>query len=191
MEEAGAVYEDTEVVTLPVEAWPRWRALRLAALAQAPEAFGSTLAEWSGPGDTEKRWRSRWVGVPHNLVLVRGGRDVAMVGLSGPSELEPPELLSMWVAPEVRGTGVGDVAVEAVLALAATTYPGQRVGLSVHEHNDRARRLYARHGFVDAGPSSDGPGERRMVHGARGPSADGAAENGEVLTATTRSESPR
>lgn len=144
--------------------WRRWRALRLTALAEAPEAFGSTLAQWSGPGDTEERWRARWAGVPYNLVVVRDGLDVGMAGLVGPDGDEPPELVSMWVAPEARGSGAADAAVEAVLARAARAYPGRAVALSVYEANGVARRLYARHGFVDAGPSPDGEGELRMLH---------------------------
>src|SRR5579875_3297701 len=50
------------------EDWRRWRALRLAALAEAPWAFSSTLAQWSGPGDTEARWKDRLAGVALNLV---------------------------------------------------------------------------------------------------------------------------
>ena len=155
-----------EIVGLEPRDWPRWRALRLAALAEAPYAFGSTLAEWTGDGDTEERWRSRWVGVPHNLVLVLAAHDVGMVGLAPPDAEDLPELLSMWVAPEARGTGASDRGVDAVLALAADLYPGRPVVLSVYEENAAARRLYARHGFVDAGPSPDGEGELRMVHQA-------------------------
>jgi ribosomal protein S18 acetylase RimI-like enzyme len=161
-----------EVVALGPDSWRRWRALRRAALAQAPEAFGSTLAQWSGEGDTEQRWRDRWLGVPHNLVVVRGGQDVGMVSLTrpdGPDGAGLPELISMWVAPEVRGSGVADAAVEAVLALAADRYPDRAVALSVYEANSAARRLYARHGFVDAGLSPDGDGEILMVHQPVGP----------------------
>jgi ribosomal protein S18 acetylase RimI-like enzyme len=160
-----------EVVALGPGQWASWRLLRRAALAQAPEAFGSTLADWSDEGDTEERWRSRWAGVPHNLVVVRDGRDVGMVSLAAPNGTELPELVSIWVAPEARGTGVADAAVEAVLALAVEVYPGRAVALSVYEVNRAARRLYARHGFVDAGPSPDGECELRMVHEPPAPAA--------------------
>jgi RimJ/RimL family protein N-acetyltransferase len=153
-----------EVVAVTADDWRRWRARRRAALAEAPQAFGSTLAGWSGAGDTEARWRDRLTAVPHNLVVVRDGDDVGMVSLAGPAGADPPELVGMWVAPHARGTGAADAAVAAVLALASGTYPTQPVVLSVHEDNAVARRLYARHGFVDAGPSPDGEGELRMVH---------------------------
>lgn len=156
------------VAALGADDWRRWRVLRLAALAEAPAAFGSTLAGWTGAGDHERRWRDRLTTVPHNLVLVRAGVDVGLVSLTAPGEGSPPELISLWVAPEVRGDGAGDTAVDAALALAAAAYPGQAVVLSVHADNLPARRLYARHGFLDAGPSPDDPSERRMVHDAAG-----------------------
>ncbi len=48
-----------EVRVVTADAWRAWRQLRLSALAQAPAAFGSTLAQWSGPGDIEERWCAR------------------------------------------------------------------------------------------------------------------------------------
>jgi len=56
-----------ETIVLDPDDWQLWRELRLAALAEAPDAFGSTLAEWSGAGDTEQRWRTRLHGVALNL----------------------------------------------------------------------------------------------------------------------------
>lgn len=152
-----------DVVALGPDDWRRWRAVRLAALSEAPYAFGSTLADWSGPGDVEERWRARLDAVPHDLVLVQDGRDVGMVSLTAPGADGMPEVIGTWVAPEARGTGIGDLAVRAVLALAAEAYPGRAVALSVCPGNDAAARLYRRHGFVDAGVSPDDERERRMV----------------------------
>lgn len=157
-----------EVVDLRPDDWRRWRALRLAALAEAPAAFSSTLTQWSGAGDTEARWRARLASSPHNLVVVRDGTDVAMVSLAPPVAGDPPELISLWVAPVARRTGAADAAVEAVLARAAEAYPGRGVALSVYEDNVAALRLYARHGFVDVGVSPDDEHERRMVRAEAG-----------------------
>jgi ribosomal protein S18 acetylase RimI-like enzyme len=144
--------------------WRVWRRLRRAALAQAPAAFGSTLAQWSGPGDTEARWRARLADVPFNAVVRLRGIAAGMVG-AYPVDADTVELISMWVAPSARGRGVGDAAVGAVLEWA----DGRPVVLSVKTDNRAAIRLYRRQGFVDVGVSPEDPGERRM---ARQPSAN-------------------
>ena len=144
------------------EDWPLWRALRHAALAEAPDAFGSTLADWSGAGDSEQRWRDRLTSVPLNLVLTVDGDPVGMVSATGPDSDGAIELISMWVHPDVRGQGVADEAVRQVIEWAHAEHPECHLFLSVKTGNERARRLYERHGFVDAGPSPDDPTERLM-----------------------------
>lgn len=152
-----------EVVALTPDDWARWRALRLAALTEAPYAFGSTLAGTLAD-DREAYWRARLTSVPHNLVVVLAGQDTGMVSLAAPDpEDGSPELISMWVSPHARGTGAADAVVEAVLAVADAEHPGRPVTLSVFADNAAATRLYVRHGFVDAGPSPDDDRERRMV----------------------------
>ncbi len=146
-----------------VEDWPTWRELRLAALGEAPYAFGSTLADWQGTGDDERRWRARLGDVPANYGADVAGRPAGMI--SGACDADGPvELISMWVAPFARGRGVGDALIGAVLGWAATNHPGPVV-LHVREGNAHAATLYRRHGFVDDGLVDDGGGplERRMV----------------------------
>lgn len=151
-----------DVLVLDPEDWQLWRGVRRAALAEAPSVFGSTLAEWSGAGDTEQRWRGRLEAVALNLVLTMDGEPVGMVSATSPGADGGVWLISMWVAPVGRGHGVGDEAVRRVLAWAHSEHPGSPVVLSVKTGNDPARRLYERHGFVDVGPSPDDPGERWM-----------------------------
>jgi ribosomal protein S18 acetylase RimI-like enzyme len=151
-----------EVVKVSPDSWRMWRELRLAALAEAPSAFGSTLAEWSGAGDTEQRWRARLEDVALNLVVMCDGEAAGMVSAAAPGDGRPAELMSLWVAPSGRGRGVGDEAIRQVLTWVRETFAATAVELSVKIDNNHAIRLYERHGFIDAGPSRYGPGERLM-----------------------------
>jgi ribosomal protein S18 acetylase RimI-like enzyme len=136
--------------------WRAWRDLRLAALATDPDAFGSTLAEWSGPNDLESRWRARLAGSPFSALLELDGRPAGMVGAFG--EGASIELVSLWVAPAARGRGLGEAAIGAVVDFAED----RDVVLSVRTANAAAIRLYRRCGFTDDGLSPDEPLERRM-----------------------------
>jgi ribosomal protein S18 acetylase RimI-like enzyme len=144
--------------------WDLWRELRLRALADAPEAFGSTLAEWSGENDTEDRWRHRLSAVPLNLVASMSDHPVGMASATSPND-GSIEVISMWVAPEARRSGVGAVLVDAIAASAAQRGESQLV-LDVRESNAGAVKFYERLGFVDVGVSpNSNPGttERRML----------------------------
>ncbi len=138
---------------LGVDDWADWRELRLAALRDAPDVFGSKLADWQGDGDREDRWRARLDGM-HNVLAHLDGEPAGMV--SGMPRGHGVVLISMWVAPFARGRGVGDALVAAVVDRADGV-----VSLLVKESNLAAASLYRRHGFVDDGPC--GGDERRMV----------------------------
>ena len=151
-----------ELRELSPDDWPQWRELRHAALADAPEAFGSTVADWTGAGDTEPRWRARLADVALNIAISADGEPVGMASGTAPESDGAVEIISMWVAPAARGQGVGDLAIRHIVAWAATVYPGHDVVLSVKAGNAAAIALYRRHGFADAGPSPDDPSERLM-----------------------------
>lgn len=145
-----------EVRPIGEDGWRAWRELRLAALATDPDAFGSTLAEWSGANDLEARWRGRLAGSPFSALLELDGRPAGMVGAFGAGAAI--ELVSLWVAPPARGRGLGEAAIAAVVGFA----DDRDVVLSVRTANEAAIRLYRRCGFLDEGPSPDDPLERRM-----------------------------
>lgn len=142
-----------ELRALTPEDWPLFRELRLAALAEAPYAFGSTLAAWQGEGDREERWRSR-LGIPGALDLVAlvDGEPAAMA--TGVPEDGHAELISMWVGPKARGRGVGARLIAEIEGWAARR-GFATLRLAVMPHNTHAIALYERVGFTDTGEPGD------------------------------------
>ena len=142
------------------EDWKLWRELRLAALGEAPYAFGSTLTDWQDAG--EDRWRDR--------LRIKGARDLVAhldgtaVGMASgvPAEPDTVEVISVWVGPAGRGRGVGDALIGALADWAAAS-GATALRLSVRHDNTAAIRLYERAGFVHDGPSDEDPTEILMV----------------------------
>jgi len=153
---------DVEIQRIGPDEWEIFRDLRLRALREAPYAFGSRYDDWvQAPED---RWRVRLAAVPLNLVALRG--DVPLGMASGVLEGEDgAELISMWVDPAARGSGVAAALVGAVVDWAAGA--GRTTYLMVRSENARAIASYARAGFVDLGipPDQDPnePPENKMV----------------------------
>ncbi len=149
-----------ELVRLGPDEWQEFREVRLASLVDAPYAFGASHADWVDA--SEERWRSRLTDVPFTVVA-RG--DERLVGVvSGVSSGEHVELISMWVAPDHRGTGLAGRLISEVVAWADAM--GQDTVLMVRDDNAPAIRAYERAGFTDLGVPDDwpedAPRERRM-----------------------------
>ncbi|HXN04774.1 MAG TPA: GNAT family N-acetyltransferase [Candidatus Acidoferrum sp.] len=138
---------DLVIRRLAAADWAAFRAVRVAALRDAPEAFGSTASD--AERFDEEEWRRR---VEARAVFIAevAGQDAGLAAGIAADRPGDAELISMWVAPAWRGQGVGDRLVEAVLGWAA----GEgfaTVRLWVTKGNARAERLYARHGFASTG----------------------------------------
>lgn len=134
-----------EVRLLTTDDWEQLRGARLAALAEAPYAFSSTLAREQQ--FTEQVWRER-AGSGHTVGAFDGN---AIAGLAtGLPEEDDWYLVGMWVSPKVRGSGVADALVAAVCGLAREA-DAPSVTLWVTEVNGRARAFYRRFGFVPTG----------------------------------------
>jgi ribosomal protein S18 acetylase RimI-like enzyme len=127
---------------------PILREVRLQALSDAPEAFGSTyerevartMSDWRG-------WMSP--GVAFILCDLAGARGM-VAGLRDEADLEVIHLMAMWVHPKIRGSGGADELVAAVLDWAQSE-GAKLVRLKVIQGNDRARRFYERMGFRSTG----------------------------------------
>lgn len=158
----------TDVKMLAPDDWAVWRDLRLRALADAPDAFGTTLAD-ALEHDAEDQWRAAvsWPKVP--FVAEVDGCPAAMGRLlfgDDPVYGDVPgaraELISVWVAPEHRGGGVGRALVAAAVDHLAAHHPLTRLLLAVVETNLPARRLYESCGFGMIGPNVEDGAEVLM-----------------------------
>ncbi|MGH3311878.1 MAG: GNAT family N-acetyltransferase [Streptomyces sp.] len=156
-----------ELRVLTPDDWASWRTLRLAALAEAPYAFKSPLAEWQGEGDREERWRALLsINGSRNFLALLGGRPAGMARGVPASQKDVVHLNSMWVGEHARGRGAGDLLVTAVeeyaLGRLATT-----LRLTVAPANTHAIALYRRHGLRETGELGevmpDGRRERVMT----------------------------
>jgi GNAT superfamily N-acetyltransferase len=140
-----------EIRRIRIDDSDRLRQFRLRALADAPAAFGQTLAE------AQKRTAEQWAAFARETATSEA--DTIFVaedhgqwyGMAGAFvEAEHPDsvrLVSMWVDPARRRSGIGAALVEAV-AEWARGRRARRLELWVTETNEPARSLYARQRFV-------------------------------------------
>ena len=134
--------------------WPLWRAARLAALTDAPDAFPGAAAEW--PEGGESRWRERLLD-PEALKIVAVQQEKPVGLVRGVLADGSAWLHSMWVSQRLRGHGLGDQLAEAVDDWAREHVA--HVRLEVVPTNAPAIRLYRRHGYVETSmPGSPLPG---------------------------------
>ncbi|MGH8985048.1 MAG: GNAT family N-acetyltransferase [Acidimicrobiia bacterium] len=121
------------------------RATRLRALADAPAAFGTTLAEaesrprdfWSAQagGRLGDRPCATW------LAVDAAGTGVGMI--TGVDRGDSISTVQVWVAPHHRGTGLVDRLFGALFEWS----PYDRIDIAAAEGNQRARSAYRRIGF--------------------------------------------
>lgn len=132
----------------------RLRTVRLAALSDAPSAFGSTYEreEAFTEDDWSERARGGSAGPLRSTFLAEDGQEVVgIVGGYRPVDDDPTvELVSMWVAPTHRRQRLGHTLVERVCDWARTT-DAKDVALWVTRGNDAAERLYRELGFRETG----------------------------------------
>lgn len=110
---------DVIVRSLGEEEWEEFKAIRLAALRDSPDAFVATVDEEEG--FDEDFWRLRMrrsvrlVAVPVDGNGNANGEPVGVVSLGQGKDEEGrvAEIFGLWVAPDARGTGVATKLVEA------------------------------------------------------------------------------
>ncbi len=138
------------VRAIGADEWALARDLRLAALADAPDAFTSTLEGTRAIGDDE--WRRR-------LAAADGSNEVVLVAMvdGAPAGLvrgavgdDGVEITAMWVAPGARRRGAGAALLDA-LAEWARSRGARSATLFVAVTNEAALALYRKAGFEPTG----------------------------------------
>lgn len=146
-----------EVRVVGPDDWADWRLMRLRSLSENPESFASSVTMWTGDRDTEANWRERLSLPGACLLAYDDGSPVGMVGAQ-PTEAGV-ELISMWVAAEVRGQGIGGQLIDAVIDWA----DGRPLRLRVIDGNTAALSSYESRGFVLQPGRADDEGCRTMA----------------------------
>ncbi|NNN01741.1 MAG: GNAT family N-acetyltransferase [Acidimicrobiaceae bacterium] len=132
------------------EDWSVLKSIRLEALFDTPEAFGSTFGESSSWSDA--RWRKAaqdW----HFFLAELEGRTLGMV-TAGFNDQHPGTgwMYGMYVTPDARGTGVATKLMNAACEWALAQGLSQ-LHLQVTTIVSRARAFYEKSGFVSTGES--------------------------------------
>jgi ribosomal protein S18 acetylase RimI-like enzyme len=135
-----------EIRATTADDWAMLKEIRLAALRDAPTAFGVSHATAAAYSDAQ--WRERAAG-PHPLFLLafRDGAAIGMIGGGVSAATKEYNLIAMWVRPEHRGSGTAAQLVDAIKASAAAQ-GHERIVLDVAPENARAAAFYQRQGFV-------------------------------------------
>lgn len=144
----------------------QFRKIRLRALADAPDAFGTTLAE--AQAQTDAYWHQRVAASASSntrfLAIAKVGDK--WVGVAGgmfeDENTEVAEIVSVWVDPDHRRSGVAAALLETVTDWARGR-GAKRLHLWVTETNEPARKLYRRVGFIETGEMAPVREESELV----------------------------
>jgi ribosomal protein S18 acetylase RimI-like enzyme len=126
--------------------WQRYRDIRLRALADAPDAYASSL-EWE-QGHTPARWQELLTGA-ETFLAVDGERTLG-TATGWSRDGDAVAVVAMYVAPEARGQRLAHRLLDEVVrgAMARGT---PRLRLEVATGNEPARRSYLAYGFTPTG----------------------------------------
>ncbi|WP_024288164.1 GNAT family N-acetyltransferase [Cellulomonas sp. KRMCY2] len=139
----------TTVCRLTEEGWESLRDLRLEALSEAPEAFGSSPARELG--FKESHWRMRLRSTAWFVADDHGAQVGLVAGMPEPgAEPDDRHVLALWVRPTYRGHGVTADLLSAVASWARQD-GARTLSLWVVQDNLAAQASYRRLGFEPSG----------------------------------------
>lgn len=146
-----------EIIKFTVDLIPQLWEIRLKALKDSPEAFGSTY-ESSASKTMEQvidRFTNEWATNDHVAVgAFENGKFIGMAGLyryQGSKERHKAGIWGMWVDPYYRGIGAGKSILYELIAYAKKMGGVEQINLTVVVSQLSARKLYESCGFTSYG----------------------------------------
>ena len=140
----------SQIKLLKPSGWVMWKTIRLEALKNHPEAFGSSFEEESERTDAD--WKNSLTTA--DIFGAFNGQNI-LIGTAGffrfsqTKQKHKGVMFGVYVDPDNRKSGVADRFISSVIAHA------QKIVLQVHctvvTQNETALKLYERHGFEPYG----------------------------------------
>jgi len=146
--------EGVAIRELRATEWQAYRTLRLHALVDAPDAFSTLYAQAAAQPDEYWEERLAALSADADLLLVAEGdaQLAALVWGRLDTDGAAAFVYQMWVAPELRGHGVGRALLKKVIDW-AKGWGAATITLGVTQGNGPAYRLYESVGFQPVGES--------------------------------------
>jgi ribosomal protein S18 acetylase RimI-like enzyme len=159
---------EVEMVKLPPEQWQRYREIRLEALREEPQAFGSSYAEMEQRSDTywQERLADAAQGETSRLLFAQEGeRLIGMIGAFYDETQENAHIISVYVSKAARGKGVGKALMASILSELGKKAGMRNVVLGVNQEQTAAVALYRQFGFEVASELEEVQGDGKEHRG--------------------------
>lgn len=142
--------DNIEIISLKPEDWKQYRDLRLRALKEDPQAFGSTYEDSVKYSD--EYWQQRLEDTLNKntqwLVFARlNGVLVGMVGAFAEKEPDNAHVIAVYVTPDARGKGISKMLMKELLARIKTNENIKKITVDVNPEQGAAYNLYKNSGF--------------------------------------------
>ncbi len=140
-----------EIISLKPEEWMQYKDLRLRALKEDPQAFGSTYEDNSKHPD--KYWQQRLEDTINKntqwLVFANlNGKLVGMAGGFAEKEPDNAHVIAVYVIPEARGKGISKQLMKELIARITTNKSIKKITVDVNPEQEAAYNLYKNSGFT-------------------------------------------
>jgi len=142
-----------------------YKAVRLRALQDTPNAFGSTYARESQFSEADWQNRAANLCTPRSIGYLAHQQDeYCGIAAAFLNEQDPQhaELVSMWVAPAHRRSGTGQLLIDAIESWARRN-AAHTLQLMVTSNNLAAISFYKRLGFTPTGRTEPYPNDPALI----------------------------